>query len=58
MIIQSTFLKDALCDFLFSDSLVVLVLVKSSHLYLYSAFNNTNCVKATAHYRNRKIVYH
>ncbi len=32
--------------------------VKSSHLYLYSAFNNTNCVKATAHYQNRKIVYH
>ncbi len=32
--------------------------VKSSHLYLYSAFNNTNCVKATAQYQNRKIVYH
>ncbi len=31
---------------------------KSSHLYLYSAFNNTNCVKATAQYQNRKIVYH
>ncbi len=30
--------------------------VKSSHLYLYSAFNNTNCVKATAQYQNRKIV--
>ncbi len=28
--------------------------VMSSHLYLYSAFNNTNCVKATAH--NIKIV--
>ncbi len=26
--------------------------VKSSHLYLYSAFNNTNCVKATAQYQN------
>ncbi len=32
--------------------------VKSSQLYLYSAFNNTNCVKATAQYQNRKIVYH
>ncbi len=30
--------------------------VKSSHFYLYSAFNNTNCVKATAQYQNRKIV--
>ncbi len=29
---------------------------ESSHLYLYSAFNNTNCVKATAQYQNRKIV--
>ncbi len=29
--------------------------VKSSHLYLYSAFNNTNCVKATAQYQNRNI---
>ncbi len=27
--------------------------VKSRHLYLYSAFNNTNCVKATAQYQNR-----
>ncbi len=26
--------------------------VKSSHLYLYSAFNNTNCDKATAQYQN------
>ncbi len=25
--------------------------LKSSHLYLYSAFNNTNCVKATAQYQ-------
>ncbi len=25
--------------------------VKSSHLYLYSAFNNTNCAKATAQYQ-------
>ncbi len=25
-------------------------------LYLYSAFNNTNCNKATAQYQNRKIV--
>ncbi len=33
------------------------LVVKSSHLYLYSALNNTNCVKATAHYQNRKIVY-
>ncbi len=32
--------------------------VKSSHLYLYSAFNNANCVKATAQYQNRKIVNH
>ncbi len=32
--------------------------VKSSHLYSYSAFNNTNSVKATAQYQNRKIVYH
>ncbi len=30
--------------------------VKSSHLYLYSTFNNTNCVKATAQYQNGKIV--
>ncbi len=29
--------------------------VKSSHLYLYSAFNNTNCVKVTAQYQNRKV---
>ncbi len=27
--------------------------VKSSHLYLYSPFNNTNCVKATAQYQIR-----
>ncbi len=25
---------------------------KSSHLYLYSSFNNTNCVKATTLYQN------
>ncbi len=31
-------------------------IVKSSHLYLYSAFNNTNCDKATAQYQNGKIV--
>ncbi len=31
---------------------------RSQVLYLYSAFNNTNCVKATAQYQNRKIVYH
>ncbi len=31
-------------------------MVKSSHLYLYSAFNNTNSNKATAQYQNRKIV--
>ncbi len=30
-------------------------IVKSSHLYLYSAFNNTNCDKATAQYQNGKI---
>ncbi len=30
--------------------------VKSSHLYLYSAFNNTHCVKATAQYQNGKMV--
>ncbi len=30
--------------------------VKSSQLYLYSAFNNTKYVKATAQYQNRKIV--
>ncbi len=35
-----------------------LIRVKSSHLYLYSAFNITNCVKATAQYQNRKIVNH
>ncbi len=29
--------------------------VKSSHLYLYSAFNNTDCVKAALQYR--KIVF-
>ncbi len=29
---------------------------KSSHLYLYSTFNNTNFNKATAQYQNRKIV--
>ncbi len=34
-----------------------LTVIKSSHLYLYSAFKNTNCVKATAQYQNRKIVY-
>ncbi len=28
--------------------------VKSSHLYLYSAFNNTNCVKVTAQYQNKE----
>ncbi len=28
--------------------------VKSSHLYLYSAFNNTKGVKATAQYQNRQ----
>ncbi len=31
------------------------LLRESSHLYLYSAFNNTNCVKATAQYQNRNI---
>ncbi len=30
--------------------------VKSSHLYLYSAFNNTDCVNATSQYQNSKIV--
>jgi len=33
------------------------VCVMSSHLYLYSAFNKTNCNKATAQYQNRKIQY-
>ncbi len=28
--------------------------VKSSHLYLYSAFNNTNCVNVTAQYQNKE----
>ncbi len=32
------------------------IVVKSSHLYLYSAFNITNCKKASAQYQNRKIV--
>ncbi len=30
--------------------------VKSSHLCLYSVFNNTNCNQETAQYQNRKIV--
>ncbi len=30
-------------------------IVKSSQLYLYNAFNNTNCNKATAQYQNRHI---
>ncbi len=29
--------------------------VKSSPLYLYSAFNKTNCFKATAQYQNKCI---
>ncbi len=37
-------------------SFAVVSQVKSSHLYLYSAFNNTNCDKATAQYQNGKIV--
>ncbi len=32
------------------------VTVKSSRLYLNSAFNIKNCNKATAQYQNRKIV--
>ncbi len=36
----------------------ILYQVKSRHLYLYSAFNNANYVKATAQYQNRKTVYH
>ncbi len=28
--------------------------VKPGHLYLYSAFNKTNCFKATGQYQNRK----
>ncbi len=32
------------------------VCVKSSHLYLYSPSNNTDCVKATAQYQNRNII--
>ncbi len=35
---------------------VAVSFVKSSHLYLYSAFNNTNCDKATAQYQKGKIV--
>ncbi len=52
----------ARCDSVIQFNLVRFLLmscqVKSSHLYLYSAFNNTNCVKAAAQYQNRKIVYH
>ncbi len=39
-----------------ADAVVKSSQVKSSHLYLYSAFNNTNCDKATAQYQNGKIV--
>ncbi len=35
---------------------VYYVSVKTRHIYLYSAFNNTNCVKATTQYQHRKIV--
>ncbi len=31
---------------------------ESQVTFIYSVFNNTNCVKATAQYQNRKIVYH
>ncbi len=41
---------------IFADVYLDLSQVKSSHLYLYSAFNNTNCDKATAQYQNGKIV--
>ncbi len=43
--------REVIVDFLSMSSQV-----KSSHLYLYSAFNNTNCDKATAQYQNGKIV--
>ncbi len=33
------------------------VKVKSSHLYLYSTFNNTNCVKASVQYQNRFVSF-
>ncbi len=41
-----------------TDQILPFVLIfcnKSSHLYLYSAFNNKNCVKATAQYQNRNF---
>ncbi len=31
-------------------------IIKSSHLYLYSAFNNTAPHRSTAQYQNRQIV--
>ncbi len=50
-----------ICYGLFVSSLENLILynqkqeqVKSSHLYLYSAFKNTNYVIATAQYQNSK----
>ncbi len=39
-----------------ADAVIIISFCTSSHFYLYSAFNNTNCVKATAQYQNRKIV--
>ncbi len=47
------FIKEETEDFRIEE---VFSQVKSSHLYLYSAFNNTNCDKATAQYQNGKIV--
>ncbi len=35
-----------------ASSLVKSSQLKSSHLYLYSAFHNTNCIKATAQYQH------
>ncbi len=37
-----------------SEAAVMSSQVKSSHLYLYSAFNNTDCVKAALQYQIRK----
>ncbi len=45
--------KAGLCEV--QSRIYVVNQVKSSHLYLYSAFNNTNYVKATAKYQNRNI---
>ncbi len=46
------------CTFLNPELLLLLVMsqVKSSHLYLYSAFNNTNCNKALHNIKIGKFV--